>query len=131
MTSSPVNVEGVSAEELHDVWATLASDERAEAFELLRLEDQADFFLNLRALGQAQILLGLPEPMRKTWMRILPPDDAADVLQEVDAEERDQLVALLDDIARHEVNALLAYAEDRAGGLMSPRFARARPDMRA
>jgi len=131
VTSARANIDGVSAEELHDVWATLAADERAEAFELLRAEEQADFFLNLRALGQAQILLGLPEPMRKTWMRILPPDDAADVLQEVDAKERELLAALLDDVARHEVNALLAYAEDRAGGLMSPRFARARPDMRA
>jgi magnesium transporter len=27
------------------------------------------------------------------------------------------------------VNALLAYAEDEAGGLMNPRFARVRPEM--
>ncbi len=31
--------------------------------------------------------------------------------------------------ARNEVKALLAYAEDEAGGLMNPRFARLRPDM--
>src|SRR5262249_48255791 len=44
---------------------------------------------------------------------------------------RDSLLALLDESTRHEVIALLAYAEDEAGGLMSPRFARVRPEMTA
>src|SRR5262249_39192818 len=64
-------------------------------------------------------------------MRLLAPDDAADAVQAADASERDSLLALLDESARHEVIALLAYAEDEAGGLMSPRFARVRPEMTA
>src|SRR5690606_38893824 len=44
-------------------------------------------------------------------------------------DERDGLLALLDDATRREVTVLLAYAEDEAGGLMSSRFARLRPDM--
>jgi magnesium transporter len=64
-------------------------------------------------------------------MRLLAPDDAADAVQAAPEEERDGLLALLDDSARKEVTALLAYAEDQAGGLMSPRFARVRPDMTA
>src|SRR5690606_27234797 len=36
---------------------------------------------------------------------------------------------LLDQTTQKEVSALLAYKEDEAGGLMSPRFARVRPDM--
>jgi Mg/Co/Ni transporter MgtE len=36
---------------------------------------------------------------------------------------------LLDPATRGEVTALLAYAEDAAGGLMNPRYARLRPDM--
>ena len=51
------------------------------------------------------------------------------MIQSAPPEERDRLLGLLDDIARAEVPALLAYAEDEAGGLMSPRFARLRPDM--
>ena len=35
---------------------------------------------------------------------------------------------LLDPVTRREVSALLAYQEDEAGGLMSPRFARLRPE---
>ena len=68
---------------------------------------------------------------RRGWMRLLAPDDAADAVQAAPEEERDGLLALLDDSARKEVTALLAYAEDQAGGLMSPRFARVRPDMTA
>ena len=52
------------------------------------------------------------------------------VVQYVRAEERPALLAMLDGPTRNEVTALLAYAEDEAGGLMSPRFARVRPDMR-
>jgi magnesium transporter len=62
-------------------------------------------------------------------MRMLPPDDAADVVQHAPIAEREPLLALLDDPTRKEVNALLAYAEDEAGGLMSTRYARVRPEM--
>ena len=44
-------------------------------------------------------------------------------------EQREALLALLDEPTRKEVTALLAYAEDQAGGLMNPRYARVRPDM--
>jgi magnesium transporter len=71
----------------------------------------------------------LPERERRIWMRLLAPDDAADVIQRVPEEMRPDLVDLLDPTTRRDVRALLAYAEDEAGGLMSPRFARVRPDM--
>src|SRR5262249_50662882 len=61
--------------------------------------------------------------------RMLAPDDAADVIQAAPEDMRSELLGLLDDVTRRDVTALLAYAEDKAGGLMSPRFARARPDM--
>jgi magnesium transporter len=50
-------------------------------------------------------------------------------VQAASPEERDGLLALLDSSTRKEVTALLAYAEDEAGGLMNPRFARVRPEM--
>jgi magnesium transporter len=62
-------------------------------------------------------------------MRLLAPDDAADVLQVAQPNQRDGLLVMLDDATRNEVMALLAYQEDQAGGLMSPRFARLRPEM--
>ena len=79
-------------------------------------------------MTNAILLLRLPEDQRRVWIRLLAPDDAADLLQEAGPDHRDELLALLDEATRKEVCALLAYKEDEAGGLMSPRFARVRPD---
>ena len=119
----------LSEDELRDAWPALATEERVDGFRMLPAEEADDFFLTLMPLGQAQIITGLPRGQRRIWMRLLAPDDAADVLQEVEPEERAELLSLLDEQTRREVQALMAYAEDDAGGLMSTRFARVRPDM--
>lgn len=89
----------------------------------------AEFFLELSAAEQAPILRVMPLVERRLWFRSLAPDDAADVIQFVPEEERQEFLSLLDEPTRREITALLAYAEDVAGGLMSPRFARLRPEM--
>ena len=112
-----------------NVWQTLSPEERIEFFKNLPDAEKDDLFLALSARDQSELLLSLPPNERRIWMRLLPPDDATDVIQETPEEERANLLSLLDDYNRREVVALLAYAEDDAGGLMSPRFARLRPDM--
>lgn len=119
----------VSSEELHEAWRLLTPEERVESFGFLSPEEAQDFFLEMRAADQLLIVRESPPGIRRSWIRLLPPDDAADLLQEAEPEERSELMALLDPATRREVNALLAYAEDDAGGLMSPRYARLRPDM--
>jgi len=116
-------------DELRVAWPVLSPDERVAGFSLLDREQATEFFLERTARGQAQIIQGLPAGERRLWIRLLPPDDAADALQEIPPEERGALIELLDPVARREVSALLAYAEDDAGGLMSPRFARVRPEL--
>src|SRR5438105_8071451 len=112
-----------------DAWNTLPPEERITAFQQLPYAEKDDFFLALSARDQAELVLSLPPGERRIWMRLLPPDDATDLIQEAPEDERPKLLALLDEYTLHEVIALLAYAEDDAGGLMSPRFARLRPDM--
>ncbi len=119
----------VSAEDLRDVWQLLTAEERVEGFASLPREEALDFYQSLSSRGQAQILAGSPVRERGMWLRLLAPDDAADALQELEPEERASLLALMDETSRREVSALLAYAEDEAGGLMSPRFLRVRPGM--
>lgn len=129
MTAAPPPPEALSADELQDVWPILARDERAEGFQLLPADDADDFFLALSTRDQAELLMELHEPARRRWVRLLPPDDAADLVQELDAGDRVHVIDFLDPVTRREVSALLAYEEDEAGGLMSPRFARVRPEM--
>ena len=76
-----------------------------------------------------ELVLSMPEEERRSWLRTLAPDDAADLIQDAPRKERSSLLAALDPWPRAEVSALLAYKEDEAGGLMSPRFARLRPEM--
>lgn len=115
---------------LWEEWPTLTDEERIERFRALPPEQSDEFFESLDPREQISLLLALPEGERRLWVRLLAPDDAADLVQAAPAEERDRILSMLDDTTRTEVQALLAYAEDEAGGLMSPRFARVRPDMR-
>ena len=121
--------ERLSAPDLWESWAVLSDDEKVEGFRMLRRPEREDFFLELSSRDQATIVERLPAEQRRSWLRLLAPDDAADVVQHVAPEDRDAWLALLDEVTRRDVSALLAYAEDDAGGLMSPRFARVRPDM--
>jgi magnesium transporter len=118
-----------AVDQLWDRWPYLSHAERLKQFREMHTGEKADFFLALSPHDQSVILFGLPEEQRHVWIRILPPDDAADLIQEAGPEWRDRLLALLDEPTRKEVLALLAYKEDEAGGLMNPRFARLRPDI--
>ncbi len=121
--------EPLTAAELQEAWPLLSAEDRALGLQSAPRDVAEDMFLPLTAVEQAAIIQALPHEERRSWMRLLPPDDAADVVQESDAEERQGLLNLLDEQTRREVTALLAYAEDRAGGLMNPRFAQLRPEM--
>ncbi|HVO78749.1 MAG TPA: magnesium transporter [Candidatus Bathyarchaeia archaeon] len=117
-----------AVDQLWDRWPYLSHAERTKQFREMHTGEKADFFLALSPHDQVFILYGLPEEQRHVWMRLLPPDDAADLIQEAGRERREELLAMLDEPTRKEVVALLAYKEDEAGGLMNPRFARLRPD---
>jgi magnesium transporter len=125
---------GLTAADVVETWRLLAPEDRLEAFLDLPRTEAEDFFLELSARDQYELLASMPKGLglRRSWMRLLPPDDAADLIQEVtDEVEREELLEVLDDQTRREVLALLAYSEDHAGGLMNPRYARVRPDASA
>lgn len=123
--------ENLSPEELRNIWSILSADERLDGFRLLDRIGAEELLLSLASSDQAQLILSLPETEERTWIRYLPPDDVTDVIQHAPIKERNRLMSLIDDATRHQVFALLAYAEDEAGGLMSPLFVRLRPEMTA
>ena len=125
MTEAPAT----AALELWEEWPALSADDRIARFRELPKHELNDFFLTLDPTEQVALVCGLPPAEQVLWVRLLDPDDAADMIQAAAPDDRPALMELLDDQTRTEVRALLAYAEDDAGGLMSPRFARIRPDM--
>jgi magnesium transporter len=121
------NVES-TVDSLLEIWPRLSKRERLEAFHALPRDKADDFFLELSSREQYELIQALPKGERRIWLRLLAPDDAADLIQLAPKPERAALLSQLDEITRREVSALLAYKEDAAGGLMSPRFARLRPE---
>ncbi|HEX9578209.1 MAG TPA: magnesium transporter [Myxococcales bacterium] len=120
--------EALNEADLREAWPALSTAERAEGLRLLPRHTAEDLFFSLSPREQGQLFLALPQSEQRSWIRSLAPDDAADLIQDL-PQERERLLGLLDDQTRREVQALLAYKEDQAGGLMSPRFARLRAEM--
>src|SRR5512146_2309944 len=127
----PADDDQLGSDELRDAWPLLDLDERGDGLRVLPREDAEEFFIQLSPRDQADLLLHFRAGQRRQWMRMLEPDDVADVIQQGGEANRQTLLALLDDPTRKEVLALLKYAEDEAGGLMSTRYARLRPEMSA
>ncbi|MCX5747150.1 MAG: magnesium transporter [Proteobacteria bacterium] len=121
----------LSAEELRDAWPLLDLEERSDGLRVLPREDAEEFFIGLSPADQASLLVHFRAGQRRQWMRLLEPDDVADVIQTAGTEHRGMLLGLLDAPTKKEVLALMAYEEDEAGGLMSTRYARLRPQMTA
>jgi len=120
---------GLAADDLRESWRLLAPEDRLEAFLELPRPEAEDFFLELSARDMYEMVRAIQPEQRRSWMRILAPDDAADLVQQAVEDEREALLALLDEQTRREVMALMAYAEDDAGGLMNPRYASVRADV--
>lgn len=112
-----------------DSWSQLSKEKRRDLFNSMSRTDAEELFLNLGSGDQFELIKDLSNLEIRSWLRLLAPDDAADLIQEVELDKREEFLTLLDPQTKREVTVLLAYAEDRAGGLMNSRFIRLRPNM--
>lgn len=118
-----------SVDYLRSHWAQIPQEDRKEAFFKLSRTDAEELFLSLTAQDQFPLIQECSLLEKRSWVRLLAPDDVADLIQEDDLEHREEWLSLLDPQTKREVGVLLAYAEDNAGGIMSSRFIRLRPQM--
>jgi magnesium transporter len=115
---------------LFESWSALSLNERRSRFSDLPRTEAEELFLSINTHDQAELISEASALEKRSWVRMLAPDDVADLIQELGVDDhRDEILHLLDHQTRREVTALLAYAEDNAGGLMNSRFVRLRPDM--
>ena len=122
----PIPDDELTAADLREIWSILSLDERVQGFRVLPRDEAETLLFSLADSDLSKLVLALKPSDRRYWVRLLPPDDIADLIQSAPVEDREGLIGLLDERTRHEVNALLAYSEDEAGGLMNPRYARVR-----
>ncbi len=128
---SPANAAEMDLLYLAGSWPSLTTPERKEKFQKLNRTDAEEVFLSLTAHDQAELIIEASVLEKRSWVRLLAPDDVADLIQEMGMDFKEEILSLLDPQTRREVTALLAYAEDNAGGLMSSRYVRLRPEMSA
>ncbi len=76
--SSRVAFRRLSPEDVREASRNLSNPGRARVFKRLERTVAEDFFLALSSRGQAGLILELPEPVRRAWLRLIAPDDAAD-----------------------------------------------------
>ncbi len=100
-----------------EIVASLPIETAAEAMEEMTPERQADLVAGMDVQRAAEII----EQMA--------PDDAADLLADLDDAKARDLLDRMEEEASGDVEDLLAYAEDTAGGLMTPEFVSVTPDM--
>lgn len=110
-------------------WSALTVNERRARFAELPRTEAEELFLSLKTHDQTELISEASALEKRSWVRMLAPDDVADLIQELGSDHREEILQLLDHQTKREVTALLAYAEDNAGGLMNSRFVRLRPDM--
>jgi hypothetical protein len=105
-------VEAASHEEGREIIEAVGQDRELEAdvFEELDTDHQLEF-LRSRSDGEAARVL-----------TSMAPDDAADLVAEVDQERRLPILNLLPEPQQRKVRSLLSYNPETAGGLMSPDF---------
>jgi MgtE intracellular N domain/CBS domain len=85
-------------------------------------ELEADVFEELDDQHQREFLEDRPDTQVAAILSRMAPDDAADVIGELDEERGERLLSLLPVSHRIKVRALLGYDPAEAGGLMSPEF---------
>jgi CBS domain-containing protein len=111
-------VEAASHDEGEEIISAVHGDPELEAdvFEELNTEHQVEF---LRDKSDAEAAAVLAE---------MGPDDAADLVTELDQPRRAPILSLLPPSQQAKVRALLSYGQSSAGGLMSPDFVSVPPD---
>jgi Mg/Co/Ni transporter MgtE len=86
------------------------------------LELEADVFEELDTEHQLEFVEGRSDPDAARLLASMAPDDAADLIVEVDQERRLPILELLPEPQQRKVRSLLSYHSETAGGLMSPDF---------
>ena len=105
--------------DIADVVEAMTADERRAVFEQLDVETAAEALAEVDPEMQAAIVSELEEERAADILEEMAPDEAADLLQDLPDEQREGLVDLMDKEEADDVEEILAYPEDSAGGIMT------------
>ena len=105
--------------DIADIVEEMTADERVAVFEQLDAETAAEALAEVEPEMQVSIVGDLDEERAADILEEMDPDEAADLLQDLPEERREELVELMEKEEAKEVEELLTYPEDSAGGIMT------------
>lgn len=103
-----------------DLLDDFSTDEKVALFSALEADDAADVLVETDAETREDIIESVQPEKLRTTLAELEPDEAADVIGELEPDEAADALAGLED--RDEIEQLLEYPPDTAGGLMTTEF---------
>ena len=108
--------------DLADIVEDLSPAEREAIFETIDSEVAADALTEVDPKMQARILESLEPEKAADIVEEMAPDEAADVLSELGEETSEEILGEMDTAPKSEVQELLEFGEDTAGGMMNTEY---------
>ena len=108
--------------DLADILEDLAPRDRAGVLAALDNEAVADAMEEMEPDTQVDVLEDLAPERAADILEEMSPDDAADLVADLDQDTRDEILSHMEADEAEEVQELLGYPEDSAGGIMTTAF---------
>ena len=108
--------------DLASIIEELAPRDRLGVLASLDDEALADVVEEMEPDTQVDVLEDLTPERAADILEEMSPDDAADLVADLDQDTRDEILALMERDEAEEVQELLGYPEDSAGGIMTTGF---------
>jgi magnesium transporter len=115
-------LEGLHPADLADIVEELSPAEREAIFETIGSEAAAGALSEVDPKMQASILEALEPERAADIVEEMAPDQAADVLSEMPAEASEEILEEMDSAEKTDVQELLEFKEDIAGGMMNTEY---------
>ena len=122
-------IDDMRAADVADLIEHLDPGERLFIFKLLEPEGAGDVLVEIEPPVQERILKDLDNKAISEIVRELDSDDAADVVGDLPAERAREIIETVGDDVSEELEKLLPYPEDTAGGIMALEFVSVKADV--
>ena len=112
-------IQDLRAADLADLIEHLNPEERLYLFEMLEPEGAGEVLLEIEAPVQERIISDLDNRAITEIVQELDSDDAADLVGDLPAERAKEIIKTLEDEISEDLEKLLPYDEESAGGIMA------------
>ncbi len=122
-------VEEMRPADVADLIEHLGAGERIIIFQLLEPEGAGDVLVEIEPPVQERLLRDLDNKAISDIVAEMDSDDAADLVGDLPAERAQEIIESVDDHISEEIEKLLPFPEDTAGGIMALEFLAVKADV--